>query len=240
MNTILHAGKLLFTLFFVFLFLLISNPVQAEQEIYWVKSSHEAVTVNILTSVKIMAQVAFDANLIRSSVNLIQVDQNGKQIANLGALYDDGTHGDSAAGDNIFMNKFIINETTPKYLYYKVSVAYKGTLKRIMSNAVMISVKTDIGPEQVRSNIVNNLTQGNIAAAKVYFSTGKVSDFDELGNFTPDRLNLLRDWIQNAALIKDTSDYRVYLTNWIDQNGVSQEIKFMMIPNKLGEWKLLW
>lgn len=238
MSGIKQSGKWVVLLSLVFMSLVITNPVQAAQEIYWVKAYPENAFINTPSMVKIMAQFAYDANLIRTGVNLIKVDQTGKQLAVLGVLYDDGTHGDDTAGDNIFTGQVSINEIQPAYLYYRVSAAYKGTLKRLISDTVTVPVKTTVGPEKVKSQVISALAQGDIAVAKNNFVPGKSAD--ALDGLTSEKQALLRMWLENSTLTKDMPNMRVYETHWVDDGGTDHLIKFLMIPNGLGEWKIIW
>jgi len=79
-------------------------------------------------------------NLI--SVNLKQYDEKHKHIADMGILYDDGTHGDREAGDNQFRTQVVINELYPKMLNYRVSALYKENeiFKKVLSDFFSINV----------------------------------------------------------------------------------------------------
>jgi hypothetical protein len=112
----------------------------AVQSIDWVKGEPDTVVINQPTTVTITALIASDPNLIASSVSLIQYDEADKPIANLGTLYDDGTHGDAVPGDNIFTAQIEFNEPNPTTIYLRISVAYKGTLKRVLSDLFSINV----------------------------------------------------------------------------------------------------
>jgi hypothetical protein len=194
--------------------------------------------MNTPSTIKIMAQFAYDANLIRTGVNLIRVDQTGKQLAALGTLYDDGTHGDDAAGDNIFTGQVSINEPTPTFLYYRASAAYKGTLKRLLSDIIILPVKTTVTGEEVKSQVVSAISTGDITTAKNNFTPGKSAD--ALDGLPTAKQDLLRTWLQNAVLVKDMPNMRVYETYWTDGGGVVHQLKFIMMPNSLGEWKISW
>jgi hypothetical protein len=125
----------------VFLIIL-CNSAWAVQSVDWAKAEPDGTFVNTPTTVTIKAQIGLDPNLILSSANLIQYDGTYKPVANLGRLYDDGTHGDALPGDNIFTTQVAINKSAPTTINYKVSVAYKGTLKRVTSDFFSIDVVT--------------------------------------------------------------------------------------------------
>jgi len=118
----------------------LSHFAWAVQSVDWAKATPDGIFINEPTTVTVTAQVGVDPNLIPSSVSLIRYDSTGKPIANLGTLFDDGTHGDTLAGDNIFSSQVIFNEPALTTIYLKVSAAYRGTLKRTLSNFVAIPV----------------------------------------------------------------------------------------------------
>lgn len=90
--------------------------------------------------------VTFSALLEKSypnliSVNLTQYDEKYKHVADLGILYNDGTHGDYKAGDDSFRTQIVINELYPKMLNYRISALYKdNTFKRVSSDFFSINV----------------------------------------------------------------------------------------------------
>ena len=98
------------------------------------------VVVNTATPVVFTAQIA-DASLIPGSVNLLKTDANGKTLATVGSLVDDGTNGDAAPGDKTFSTRLTINEATVGQTYYRVSAAFKGVLLRTLSNVIVVPVQ---------------------------------------------------------------------------------------------------
>lgn len=99
------------------------------------------VNLNQPTTVTVSALI--EPNLIPSSINLIQYDEKYRFVANLGILYDDGTHGDRQAGDKDFATQTIISESYQKMLHYRVSTVstfYNDTLKKVLSDFFSINV----------------------------------------------------------------------------------------------------
>jgi hypothetical protein len=119
---------------------LFSQPAWAVQRIDWVRANPSSVPTGAPVLVTISAQVAADPNLLAASVNLVQYDSAGKPIGTPGRMYDDQTHGDALAGDNIFTTQVEVNQPAPTILRYRVSVAYKGTLRRLLSGIASIDV----------------------------------------------------------------------------------------------------
>jgi hypothetical protein len=146
LGALLKRTGVILILIVVLFMIAFSHSGFAVQKIDWAKAEPDTVVINQPTPVTITAQIQSDANLIPSSVSLIQYDEADKPIANLGRLYDDGIHGDSVSGDNIFTTQIVLNEPIPKTLYLRVSVAYKGSLRRLLSDTFVIRVKSASQP----------------------------------------------------------------------------------------------
>ncbi|MGH7987565.1 MAG: choice-of-anchor D domain-containing protein, partial [Candidatus Binataceae bacterium] len=81
------------------------------------------------TQLTVSSVVPPDPNLIPGSITLLQVDSNGNQIANLGQMYDDGTHGDVQAGDGNYTAQPTVNLPPPSQglnyrIYFAVQASY--------------------------------------------------------------------------------------------------------------------
>ena len=80
------------------------------------------------TVATVTTQVPFDPSLISGSVTLFQVDAAGNQIANLGPMYDDGTHGDAHANDGQYTTQVTFNPDPASAgpIYLAVRASYSG------------------------------------------------------------------------------------------------------------------
>jgi len=79
------------------------------------------------TVVTVTTQVPFDPSLISGSVTLFQVDAAGNQTANLGPMYDDGTHGDAHANDGQYTTQVTFNPASAGPIYLAVRASYSGS-----------------------------------------------------------------------------------------------------------------
>jgi hypothetical protein len=123
--------------------LLIAVPIaQAAQAVLNPKADPNSVFVGQPTRVTFTAVVPSDPNLIVGSVNLVRYDAGQQVVGVIGTLYDDGTHGDAHAGDGTYTAQLTLDETSPTLIYYRVSVAYKGTLKRTLSSFIAVNAVT--------------------------------------------------------------------------------------------------
>src|SRR5580692_8378353 len=93
-------------------------------------ASPTVVAVNTPTQVTITVQIT-DPTLLPGGVNLLRVDSTGKTLSIIGLMYDDGTHGDTVAGDKTFTAVVTLNEPTTGTAYFAASAAFKGVLKRV-------------------------------------------------------------------------------------------------------------
>ncbi len=103
-----------------------------------VSASPSSVPAGAATNVTFTAVIS-DPAVISSSVNLQQVNSTG-QATNIGTMYDDGTHGDSTAGDHIYTLSFSIFQQTTGALSFRVSAGFQGSLSRALSAPIPVSV----------------------------------------------------------------------------------------------------
>lgn len=104
---------------------------------------------------KITAEIGAE-NLYISSVAVYQTTASGRPIANLGSMYDDGTHGDETAADAIFTLDVPINPLAEGSLYFRVTAAYQGVRNRYLSPILTLNIYIRI-PEEVVNAAVQTL-----------------------------------------------------------------------------------
>ena len=104
------------------------------------KANPATVKVNEETTVTIEATVTASETLIPNSINLLRYNQSNELVANLGAMFDDGTNGDQVAGDRIYTRQVTLKEAQTGTLLLKVSAAYRGQMRRLLSTAQEIKV----------------------------------------------------------------------------------------------------
>lgn len=113
---------------------LLSTHSYAAQKLHSLSATPSILYVNEPASVRITVQIAPDPTLISSSVTLQEVDsRKGRVIGTIGRMYDDGTHGDLKAGDNIFTLTYSITTSRPTTRYFRANAAYQGRLLRVPS-----------------------------------------------------------------------------------------------------------
>jgi hypothetical protein len=201
----------------------------AEQNIDWVKVEPDNIFVNQSTTVTITANISPDPALIPTSVYLFRNENS--IMSNLGRLYDDGSHGDATPNDGIFTSQIVINEPFPKEVFFAVSAAYKGTVRRTLCDFI-VCVKNITEPEQVRANVVSLLRSGDIENLRVWLAGSQSAELQRLN------LAMLADLIENAKLEQASENDRSYLYEWMDEVGVTHSYSFIMILNNFGQWKI--
>ncbi|WDE14013.1 S8 family serine peptidase [Thalassomonas haliotis] len=120
-----------------------ASPSYAVQRVESVVATPALVFVDTPTSVRFSARVAPDDNLIPASVRLLQEQEDGR-LAVAATMFDDGSNGDSIAGDLVFTTELAVLVASPSVLKYRVAVAYRGTMRRTQSETVL--VRTDLEP----------------------------------------------------------------------------------------------
>lgn len=129
-----------------------------------------SAAVGVATPV-IVTAVITDTGLIASTVQLQQLDSNGKVVATLGTLHDDGLNGDAAANDNQYSLQTTVYLTSPGPATFRVSAGFNGSILRALSSPVVVNViGTGVG---ITILTPANLTYLNTSPINV---TGTVGD----------------------------------------------------------------
>jgi hypothetical protein len=75
-----------------------------------------AIQANSPTTLTVSTYIS-DQALLSSSVDLLRVDSQGKTIATLGSLNDNGVNGDLKAGDRIYTIQVVLTEPQAGQVY---------------------------------------------------------------------------------------------------------------------------
>ena len=98
-----------------------------------------SIPVGLPTSLKVTSQIT-DPTVLTGGVNLQKVNAGGDVLATLGVMRDDGLGGDAVAGDGIFTLVITVNEPAPGELRLRVSAAFRGLLRRVLSPISVVPV----------------------------------------------------------------------------------------------------
>jgi RHS repeat-associated protein len=98
-----------------------------------------SIPVGVPTSLKVTSQIT-DPTVLTGGVNLQKVNTAGDVLATLGVMRDDGQGGDAIAGDGIFTLVIAVNEQAPGELRLRVSAAFRGLLRRVLSPISVVPI----------------------------------------------------------------------------------------------------
>ncbi len=104
--------------------------------------------VNQVTRLTVVSRITSNPGnaVVPASVKLERVDANGTIIANLGTMYDDGTHGDAVAGDGLFTMQVSLLEATPGTLRLQVAATFRAGPGRLASAVARVPIVTNTPP----------------------------------------------------------------------------------------------
>src|ERR1035441_10121442 len=142
------------------------------------------ITPSIITGGATTIRVStliYDPNgsLLPTGVNVLQVDQTGITLSILGTLNDSGVSPDAVANDGVFTGNVTVSGTPGAPLRMRVSVAFRGTLQRTLSNIATLEVvplgtPTDIAPSHVSTAVIDPSSNAQMICDQVlvFFKTG--------------------------------------------------------------------
>jgi hypothetical protein len=106
--------------------------------------SPSSVPVGESTQILVTSQITTDPPnpLIANGVRLLRVDAANKVVATLGTMRDDGTQGDAVAGDGTLTLRVTVNEAAAGEVRLRVSAAFRGLLKRVLSSPTVVTVES--------------------------------------------------------------------------------------------------
>lgn len=125
--------------FFALCLLMVDTMALAAGTIGTTSVSPNATPAGVPLVVTITSSIT-DPSLIPESVNLQKLDASGRVIAVIGTLHDDGLNGDATAGDKIFSITTTVLENATGTVKYRVSAGFLGSLLRVNSAAVTVTI----------------------------------------------------------------------------------------------------
>jgi hypothetical protein len=201
----------------------------------WLKVTPAQVPAGSATTALATAQLGVDATLLPQSVTLFKYNAAGRLLANLGRMYDDGTHGDTLQGDNIFSAQVTLNEPVPGPMIFKATVAYGAPLnKRITSDPATVMTQSTATAEQTIATLSSALIAGDKSTVLSYFDDSQVNR-DSIVSMDSVRMNALAAMFSSAQLVQATETFHVYRSQWVIP-GRSVAIEFTLGRNAEGKW----
>jgi hypothetical protein len=211
------------------------NPLKMVELI---KVDPSGTDINQPATISVTAQVGGDSTLIPNSVILTRVNDQGMLVANLGRMYDDGTNGDATPGDNIFTAQFTLSEAQPMMVFLRASVAYRGLLRRIVSNPAIVFVRSTATAEQTLSELADNLDSGNVDAALKAFSPSLLNR-EAVGGLNSSQRADFASSLRSARFVEERGNVRIYRVPLIGIEGGPSETTFSLARTASGEWTVM-
>lgn len=192
--------------------------------------------VNKEVVVTVEATVTVSSGALPTSVSLLRYNEQGTLVANLGPMYNDGTHGDRISGDNIFTSQTTIKETTPQAVLLRASAVVQGLPRE--SEIKLFYVKIVQAPDPVFPQIADAFEAGNAGATMQFFNpTRKNSKY--ISELSPEARVKLAAAFRSAKLIEAKEEVRIYQVPWTLPTGQIIQLEVGLARTDLGEWKVL-
>lgn len=193
--------------------------------------------VNAGQSVTITATVRVDVDktLIPNSITLYRVDDQDQIIAPVGQMFDDGTHGDSLKGDNLFTLTVPLNEAKPVILFFRASASYTGLSTPVFSEFARVFVQSTQTAEQALAALAVAIQADDIPTALKFFPPSPKTT-DTLTNMNAEQRNRLVGLLNTLVLVNATDDVRVYHAPWVEDDGTTTQVEFGVGRDLLGNW----
>lgn len=189
------------------------------------------------TTVTVMVTVPPSATLIRNSVVLNRYDDTNRVVATLGAMYDDGSHGDAAANDSVFTTQIVVNEAAPSIVLLRASVAYRGTLRRVLSDLVLVPVVDNASASDARRDLAATLQAGDLTSA--YAKLGeRLNRSEVLAKLSPGDRQQLIGALKSCSIIETADAYEVCQAQ-VQERGQARTLHFVFVRDALGVWRIL-
>jgi hypothetical protein len=167
------------------------------------ETSPSYIYAGLPAEIRAVATLSSDATLVPSSVSLNALGADDK-LTYIADLYDDATHGDAIANDNIFVNVLRSEETQPRTIRYQVS-AYYGNVQKF-SPIVYLVVKPNPNLEGSWAGFVDKMVNRNLSGALLYFREGRRAEYRT--SYETVGIDNLSNAFQTA---RNLSCYRIYM-----------------------------
>jgi hypothetical protein len=212
------------------------SAAATEASIGQVAFNPSAVGVNTAVQVTVTVAIA-DPLVLPASVNLLRIDDTGKTTAQLGRMYDDGTHGDLVQGDGIYTVTVGILEPSIGIVSVQVSAALRGVLQRVRSSPAQLRVVPST-PAETLVYVSSILAARELPALLAAFAPSQ-RNAKLLSQLSPARLNDLSAGFGGATLLVAQPGERTYeiTIHTPDQGALTLPITMAQSPT--GQWVIV-
>jgi hypothetical protein len=199
-------------------------------------ASVSMVPAGVPTVVTVTALVT-DTKVIPSSLQLQRANATGSPTV-VGTLRDDGLLGDAVDGDRVFSLTFTISETVPKVLAFRISAAFSGVIRRVVSDPFEIVVRGNQSPEAMVAQLASKLRLGDVPSILSHFAPSAATErvltgLDQVGR------DKLATAFENMRLTRATGDARFYDVPWVDEDGTNLILHVILAQGGTGQWVVI-
>lgn len=158
--------------------------------------SPSGIFINTNVDVTMRLTVPAGIQLVDSLVKVVKVDANGKEIGDVGNLYDNGSlyNGDEIIGDNIYSGIFTIKESAVGKLNFVVIGKVKQEKANVDGRSEQFSIDVFT---QLTSKDMNDVvkTQGDASTQLVQYLGGNVNNLDNA-------VSQLTNWLKQKSEVQ--------------------------------------
>jgi hypothetical protein len=158
----------------------ISLPVADQRPIPGVTVRPTSIPSNTPTSLTVTATLTSVGDPLPGRVRLSRYAVDGQLLAELGELFDDGTHGDEAAADGTFTTTMSIAEAGPRPVLLRVSAEFADEPGAGTSQTILIPIVVADSASSARGQLADSLRGADVESAYrrlgVAFNTERLLD----------------------------------------------------------------
>ena len=210
----------------------LASPTQHLQA---VQVDQQFVNVGQPITITASVRVDVDKTLIPSSITLYRVDDQDQIIAPVGQMFDDGTHGDTLKGDNVFTTTVSLNEVNPTILFFRASASYQGLSTPVFSDFARVFVQSTQTAEQALTALAAAIQADDISTALKFFPPSPKTT-DTLTNWNANQRSRFVGLLNSLVLVSATDQIRVYQATWVENDGTTTQVEFGVGRDLLGNW----
>ncbi len=141
-------------------------------------------TATILVTAKVLPDTVHP--LISKSITLLETDDRGNTLAILGQMYDDGSRGDTTAGDLTYSFQIVVSQAAPNIRFFRVTAAYSGLRNRVLSEVSRLMVTPELSQvavdaasasfQRLQSSFDSNVAVLGVAGATALVVSQAIAD----------------------------------------------------------------
>jgi hypothetical protein len=196
-----------------------------------------SVPSGALTQVIVTEELPLDSFLLASSLRLARYDTTGNLIADLGPMFDDGTHGDETPGDGVFSTTIAVNEAGPLAIVLQATAAFSDDPGQSASAAILLPVTVSDSGAMALSELAASLRAGDKTTAyrRLGYALNNQLVLDSLDTAA---LNRIADALAGCIVVT-SSDSSQFCHGAAINAGVTERFHFFVFRDVFGLWRVI-